>query len=107
MAGGLCRALVAVVAALALAPVAHGAGVSTESARDPSLPPSQDFSHVESTIDPSTGTWSVAYTFHGPPSADAWGNLGVTLYVGATQCADYQDAIAEFNGAATLPGDSA
>lgn len=97
---------VALVAVLALAPAALADTVSTDSARDLSLPASQDFSHVSSTVDPATGTWSVAYTFYGPPSADAWGNLSAELYTGASQCADFQAEIADFNAAATLPGDS-
>jgi hypothetical protein len=99
--------LVVVFALLVLAPAARAATTSTDSARDPALPPSQDFSHIESTIDPATGTWSVAYTFYGPPSADAWGNLGAQLFVGASQCADFQAQIAGFQQAATLPGDTA
>ncbi|HEY6887741.1 MAG TPA: hypothetical protein VI300_08180 [Solirubrobacter sp.] len=100
--------LVVLFAVLVLAPgQARAATVSTDSPRDASLPPSQDFSHIESTVDPVTGTWSVAYTFYGPPSADAWGNLGAGLFVGASQCADFQAMIAGFQQAATLPGDSA
>jgi hypothetical protein len=99
--------VVALVALLVLAPAASADTTSTDSARDAGLPPSQDFSHVSSTLDPVTGTWSVAFTFYGPPSADAWGNLGAGLFVGASQCADFQDEIADFHQAATLPGDSA
>jgi hypothetical protein len=94
--------LVPLVATLA---VAQALTASTDSARDPGLPASQDFSHVASTFDPATGTWSVAYTFYAAPSADAWGNLFAGLYTGASQCADFQAQIADFNGAATLPGD--
>jgi hypothetical protein len=101
------HAIASVLAVLVLAPAARAATVSTDGARDPSLPPSQDFSHIASTVDPVTGTWSVAYTFFGPPSADAWGNLGARLFVGASQCADFQAAIAGFQQAATRPGDSA
>src|SRR5262249_14882818 len=64
-----------------------------------------DFSHVSSTLDPDTGTWSVAFTFFGPPTAAAWGNLDAQLYTGASQCADFQAQIASFQEAATLPGD--
>ena len=101
------HAVLIVAATLALfAPAARAGTTSTDSARDPSVPPSQDFSHVESTIDPDTGTWSVAYTFYGPPSADAWGNLSARLFVGASQCADFQASIAGFQQTPTLPGDS-
>jgi hypothetical protein len=94
----LSELVLALVAALALAPAAAlGQTVSTDSARDPNLPPSQDFSHVSSTIDPATGTWSVAYTFYGPPSSSAWGNLSARLFVGASQCGDFQDQIAGFH----------
>src|SRR5690349_1854088 len=102
------RPLVAIVlAALVLAPAAHAGTTSTDSARDPSISPSQDFRHIESTLDPDTGTWTVVYTLYAPPSTDAWGNLSAGLYVGASQCADFQAQIAGFQGAATLPGDSA
>jgi hypothetical protein len=99
--------MIVLFAALVLAPAARAATTSTDSPRDPSLPPSQDFSHIDATIDPATGTWSVAYTFYGPPSAAAWGNLGAGLFVGASQCADFQAQIAGFQQAATLPGDTA
>ena len=99
--------MVVLVALLVLVPTARAATTSTDSPRDPTLPPSQDFSHIDATIDPATGTWSVAYTFYGPPSAQAWGNLGAQLFVGASQCADFQAAIAGFQQAATLPGDTA
>ncbi|MDA0160831.1 hypothetical protein OM076_11195 [Solirubrobacter ginsenosidimutans] len=98
--------VVALFALLVLAPAARAATASTDSPRDPGLPASQDFSHIDSTIDPVTGTWSVAYTFYGPPSADAWGNLGARLFVGASQCADFQASIAGFQQAPTLPGDN-
>jgi hypothetical protein len=103
---GLRSAVVALVATLALAPSAIAETTSTDSARDATLPASQDFSHIASTIDPATGTWTVAYTFYGPPSADAWGNLGARLFVGASQCADFQASIAGFQQSPTLPGDN-
>jgi len=53
-------ALVALLAALAFAPAAQADTTSTDSPRDRSLPPSQDFSHVSSSFDPATGAWSVA-----------------------------------------------
>jgi hypothetical protein len=100
-------ALVAVVAVLVLAPAALADTTQTDSPRDPNRPPSQDFSHVSSTIDPATGTWSVAYTFYGPPTPAAWGNLNAQLYTGASQCADFQAQIASFQETPTLPGDKA
>jgi hypothetical protein len=99
--------VVALLAALAFAPAAQADTTSTDSPRDPGLPPSQDFSHVSSTFDPATGTWSVAYTFFGPPTAAAWGNLNAQIYTGASQCADYQAQIASFQETPTLPGDPA
>ena len=98
-------ALVAVLAVLALAPAALADTTSTDSPRDPGLPPSQDFKHVSSTFDPATGTWSVAYTFYGPPSSSAWGNLNAQLSTGASQCADFQAQIASFQETPTIPGD--
>jgi hypothetical protein len=98
-------ALIAVLAVLVLAPAALAETTSTDSPRDPSLPPSQDFSHVSSTIDPATGTWSVAYTFYGPLTASAWGNLNAQLYTGASQCADFQAQIASFQESPSIPGD--
>src|SRR5262245_48772374 len=97
--------LAAVLAALVLAPAAHAGTTETDSPRNPDLPPSQDFSHVSSTLDPDSGTWSVVYTFFGPPTAAAWGNLSAQLYTGASQCGDFQALIASFQQAATLPGD--
>jgi hypothetical protein len=99
--------LVAVLAVLVLAPAALADTTSTDSPRDPSLPASQDFSHVSTTIDPATGTWSVAYTFYGPPSAAAWGNLNAQLYTGASQCADFQAQIASFQESPSIPNDRA
>ncbi|WP_028066969.1 hypothetical protein [Solirubrobacter soli] len=98
--------LLALIATLALAPAAIAETTSTDSPRDATLPASQDFSQITSTIDPVTGTWTVAYTFYGPPSADAWGNLGARLFVGASQCADFQASIAGFQQSPTLPGDN-
>src|SRR3954469_5314034 len=98
--------VVALALMLAVAPAALAETTSTDSARDPSLPPSQDFSHISSTLDPDTGTWTVAYTFYGPPSTDAWGNLSARLFVGASQCADFQASIAGFQQSPTLPGDN-
>jgi hypothetical protein len=100
-------ALVAVLAVLVLAPAALADTTSTDSPRDPSRPPSQDFSHVSSTIDPATGTWSVAYTFYGPPTSAAWGNLNAQLYTGASQCADFQAQVASFQETPSIPGDRA
>jgi hypothetical protein len=100
-------ALVAVLGVLVLVPDALADTTSTDSPRDPTRPPSQDFSHVSSTIDPATGTWSVAYTFYGPPTSAAWGNLNAQLYTGASQCADFQAQIASFQETPTLPGDRA
>src|SRR5262249_33694570 len=97
--------LVPLVAALALAQAAPALTASTDSARDPGVPAAQDFSHVASTFDPVTGTWTVAYTFYAAPSAAAWGNLFAGLCTGASPCADFQAQIADFNGAAPLPGD--
>jgi hypothetical protein len=73
-------------------------------------PPSQDFSHVShvsSTTDPATGTWSVAYTFYGAPTSAAWGNLNAQLYTGASQCADFQAQVASFQESPSIPGDRA
>jgi hypothetical protein len=98
-------ALVAVLALLVLAPAAGADTTSTDSPRDPSLPPSQDFSHVSSTIDPVTGTWSVAYTFFGAPTSAAWGNLNAQLYTGASQCADFEAQIASFQESPSIPSD--
>jgi hypothetical protein len=99
------RWLLALLAVLVLAPSAQAATAETDSPRDPSLPPSQDFSHVASTFDPAAGSWSVAYTFYGPPSNDAWGNLNAQLYVGASQCAEFHDEIASFQEAPNKPND--
>jgi len=102
-----CIPLVAVVAALVLAPTARADTTSTDSPRDPSLAASQDFSHVSSTLDPVAGTWSVAFTFYGAPSSAAWGNLDAQLYTGASQCADFQAEIASFQESPSIPGDQA
>jgi hypothetical protein len=99
-------ALVAVLAVLVLAPAALADTTSTDSPRDPSVAPSQDFSHVSTTIDPAAGTWSVAYTFYGPPSSSAWGNLYARLYTGVSQCADFQTQIAGFQQTPSIPGDA-
>jgi hypothetical protein len=96
-------ALIAVLAVLVLAPAARADTTSADSPRDPGLPASQDFSHVSTTIDPATGTWSVAYTFYGAPSAAAWGNLNAQLYTGASQCADFQAQIASFQESPSIP----
>ena len=104
---GMRSALVAVVVVVVLAPAALADTTSSDSPRDPQLPPSQDFSHVSTTILPATGTWSVAYTFYGPSTTAAWGNLNAQLYTGASQCADFQAQIASFQETPTLPGDRA
>jgi hypothetical protein len=101
----LWSAVVALVAVLVLAPAAQAETTSTDSPRDDNLPPSQDFSHISSTLDPDTGTWTVVYTLYGPPTADAWGNLSARLFVGASQCEDFQASIAGFQQSSTLPGD--
>jgi hypothetical protein len=100
-------ALVALLGALVLAPAAHADTTSTDSPRDPNLPPSQDFSHVSSSFEPASGTWSVAYTFFGPPTSAGWGNLNAQLYTGASQCADFQALRASYQETPTLPGDGA
>jgi hypothetical protein len=56
-------------------------------------------------IIPATGTSSVAYTFYGPLTASAWGNLNAQLYTGASQCADFQAQIASFQESPSIPGD--
>jgi hypothetical protein len=97
--------LAAVLALLLLAPAAKAETAATDDPREPGLPASQDFSHVSTTIDPSTGTWSVAYTLYGAPSSDAWGNLNAQLYTGASRCADFGAEIASFQESPTIPGD--
>jgi hypothetical protein len=59
------------VLAVLLAAVAAASVAGTDSPRNPDRPPSQDFSHVDTTFDPVAGTWSVAYTLFGPPSSAA------------------------------------
>jgi hypothetical protein len=98
-------ALLAVLAMLLLAPAARAETAATDDPREAALPASQDFSHVSTTFDPASGTWSVAYTLYGAPSSDAWGNLNAQLYTGASQCADFGAEIASFQESPTIPGD--